>query len=196
MKQFVYFILFALMQVSVACSNTEESLLIEGSQTFDYIDNNLSSSVDFSNDSVSILKFANHEEFEKDLYNLRCLKSSDEKEEWVHKTYPSFCSIMDIYEQAGEEAAESNLETEMEFLTFMNKYHNLYFPLEDEDAGFYIPIRDENIAYLANQDCMILIGDDVVDMKDISNYSDLQEAGKAYYELPKPMVMASEIASK
>lgn len=189
-KKIAYIAIGVISQVLSACSNTEDAPYLQ--QTHDASDKLTRSSVDFSSDSVSTLYFNSPEEYEHALSHIRSLDSDMEKSQWMHDTYPEFTSIHDVYELAGEEAAVADLETEEQFNSFMDKYSCLFFPLEEEDAGFYIPIKDTDLSYLANLNCIIIIGDNVIDLKDINDYSDLQECGRAFYELPSPMTLASE----
>lgn len=189
-KKIAYLVIGVIAQIFSACSNTDDAPLLP--QTHDASDELTRSTEDFFGDSISILYFNSYDEYEQAMSHIRSLDSDVEKSEWMHITYPGFTSIHDIYEQAGEEAAVSDLETEVQFNSFMDKYACLFFPLEEEDAGFYIPMKDTDLSYLANLNCRIAIGDNVIDLKDIHDYSDLQECGRAFYEQPGIMTLSSE----
>lgn len=189
-KLTIYTTIFVLVFSLLACDNS-----IEPEVTFEkYSDANINNVKDIeTKDSVPILRFGSFEMYEKTLEKLRSMESNEEITKWVHDTYPDFISIQDIYREAGEELSESELDTEERFNAFKNKYASLYFPMIGEDAGFYIPIVDEIVSYLANQDCKIIIANKEVDLKDIHNYVDLQRIGRAYYEKQKSIKSGSEI---
>lgn len=94
----------------------------------------------------------------------------------------NFKSLLDLYEEAGLEAAE--LENTIEsYMKFYNKYKDyLYFPMHKEDWGFYLPVSDKALASKLNIYGEVIIGNQKVDMKDITNYAQLQESGAAYYD--------------
>lgn len=140
----------------------------------------------------TMLKFKSQAEFDNALQILRSLKSEKEKSEWVHTTFPKFTSIQDVYEQAGGEMAEMTDESKTAFMDFKNKYKELYFPLVGEDAGFYIPIKDLDAAYLANPNGKVIINNAEIDLKDISDYETLKTLGRAYYEKPHTRAAMTE----
>lgn len=191
-KQIAYIAICLIAQILSACSNTDDAPCIPQTHNASYTDALTRSSLDLSYDSIPTLYFDSYEEYAETLYYIRSLDTDMEKRQWVHNKYPGFVSIHDVYEQAGEEAAMCDLETEDQFNSFCNKYSCLFFPLEEEDAGFYVPIKDEGASYLANINCRVIIGDNIINLRDIHNYSDLQECGRAFYELPVPMTLASE----
>lgn len=192
-SKIVYISTIILLQAFLACNNTDEALCILEDQKVSYLEETMDSSICHSYDSLSTLSFGSYSEYQNVTCQLRNLGSNDERKQWMRDSYPGFVSIHDIYEQAGEEASTTDLVTEEQFNSFRCKYSCLYFPMVEEDAGFYIPIKDDAIAFLANRDCKIIIGNEEITVKDIHNYFDLQLTGRAFYELPSAMSVASEI---
>ena len=176
--------LCAIATTQYSCSDS--TMLQPGEGTIE----NTVTTVNLETDAT--LKFESQAKFDNALQILRSLKSEKEKSEWVHTTFPKFTSIQDVYEQAGGEMADMTDESEAAFMSFKNKYKELYFPLVGEDAGFYIPIKDLDVAYLANPNGKVIINNAEIDLKDISDYETLKTLGRAYYENEKPRTRASE----
>lgn len=183
-KELLTIALCAIMTTQYSCSDSTMLQSEEGA-----VENTVTT-VNLETDAT--LKFESQAEFDNALQILRSLKSEKEKSEWVHTTFPKFTSIQDVYEQAGEEMADMTDESEAAFMSFKNKYKELYFPLVGEDAGFYIPIKDLDVAYLANPNGKVIINNAEIDLKDISDYETLKTLGRAYYELPKTRAVETE----
>lgn len=151
--------------------------------------------VEFSSSNVSSISGANVLKFDSEsaltdaVNELSKLASSKEKLDWVHSHYPGFTSIQDIYTEALVEADEIG-DSESDFNNFMKKYDSLYFPLYKEDAGFYVAMRDLNIAFFVNSSYDVIIGNEIKNLKDIDDYSTLMSLGRAYYTI-KPNRVAS-----
>ncbi len=177
--------LCAILSTQYSCSDS--TMLQVGDETKE----NTVTTVNLGKETM--LKFKSQAEFDNALQILRSLKSKKEKSEWVHTTFPEFTSIQDVYEQAGEEMADMTDESEAAFMDFKNKYKELYFPLIGEDAGFYIPIKDLDAAYLANPNGKVIINDAEVDLKDISDYETLKTLGRAYYKDEQPQTRVAGI---
>lgn len=139
----------------------------------------------FDVNGTKVLEFANQSDFDSAVTQLSLLENSAKKSEWMHVHYPMFRSIKDVYEDAMVEADEIG-DSESDFDTFMDKYSSLYFPLYKEDAGFYVPIKDENVAYFANANCEVRIAGKTITLRDINDYQTLMDLGVAYYTNPKP----------
>lgn len=101
----------------------------------------------------------------------------------IEKIYPNFISILDLYKDAMEWADINLDETENSYNTWKKMYGDyLYFPEYKEDYGAYIPISKKTIAAVSNISGKVVVGDQIVDMKDIFSYEDLQLKGcDAYY---------------
>ena len=139
----------------------------------------------FDVNGTKVLEFASQSDFDSAVTQLSLLENSAKKSEWMHVHYPMFRSIKDVYEDAMVEADEIG-DSESDFDTFMDKYSSLYFPLYKEDAGFYVPIKDENVAYFANANCEVRIAGKTITLRDINDYQTLMDLGVAYYTNPKP----------
>ena len=189
-KSLIYTSILVMVIGLMACANADEpEMELEKSS----IEQCLATQVEEGIDAAPILSFDSYEAYKRTLDKLRSMDTDEARSEWVHSTYPEFTSIEDIYQKAGVEMAKIELETMESFNEFRHKYTSLYFPMVDEDAGFYIPITDDVASFLANRDCKIIISNKVISLKDIYNYVDLQQTGRAYYESPNQMKSGSEI---
>lgn len=141
---------------------------------------------------TNILTFKSQAAFNEALQMLKTMETEQEKLKWIHEAFPNFISMQDVYEQAGLEMAEMSSDTKEAYMSFMQKFDGLYFPLVEEDAGFYVPMKDLDLAYLANSKGKVIIGDAEVDLRDISDYETLKNLDRAYYENEKPMTRAAE----
>lgn len=169
-KSFFILALISAMAFS-SCSNDCD---IENTLT------NVTGTRTLSLDVSTPVEFANETEFKSAIEQISKLDNSEKKLAWVHAHYPTLHSIMDIYYDALTEADKIG-DSESDFNQFMDKYSSLYFPLYKEDAGFYVPIQDENVAYLANSKCEVKIGGQVVSLRDVFDYQTLMDMGVAYY---------------
>lgn len=164
-----------------SCSN-EEAELTTGTNTV-----NETKSL---NVLAKTLEFTSEAEFNDLVSTLAKMNDSSEKSQWMHMHYPAFRSIKDVYDDAMIEA-DIMEDTDDDYNEFMGKYANLYFPLYQEDAGFYIPIKDENMAFLANPDCKVKIAGKTVNLRDVNDYQTLMALGVAYYAEPAQMAAAA-----
>ena len=87
-----------------------------------------------------------------------------------------FTSMYDNFNQAMKEA-ESYYDREGGYEEFKAKYSTLYFPEEGDDYSAYLPVSNENVAKLLNKDGDVMIGDKVVNMKDVNSYQQLKVLG-------------------
>lgn len=178
MKKNYVIALAALLSV---CSCSEESLGSIDLQDSERTKTPLTKDVN----NHDVFCFNSTKEFELALDSLANLNSSTEKTKWVKEHLGSQITTMhDIYVNAQDDAIALD-ESEESFNSFKRKYANLFFPLYMEDAGFYMPFKNQDIGYLANKDGFVFINGQLVDKKDIFNYADLQEAGLAYYSKEK-----------
>lgn len=189
-KSLIYTSILVMVIGLMACANADEpEMELEKSSIEQY----LAVQVEEGKDTAPILSFDSYDVYRRTLDKLRSMDTDEARSEWMHATYPEFTSIEDIYQKAGEELAKIELETVESFNEFRHKYASLYFPMVDEDAGFYIPITDDVASFLANRDCKIIISNKEISLKDIYNYVDLQQTGRAYYDIEKTMNSKSEI---
>lgn len=87
-----------------------------------------------------------------------------------------FRSLEDVYIDALKEA-ESYYERAGGYEEFKAKYNNLYFPEKENDYSAFRPVSSKAVARLVNPDGCVVIGDKVVDKKDIFTYSQLEKLG-------------------
>lgn len=92
-----------------------------------------------------------------------------------------FHSLHDIFTEAMEEA-ENYYDRKGGYEEFKEKYSALYFPEEGSDYSAYLPVCDENIAYFLNEEGNIIIGNEMKNLKDISNYQQLVDLERTFPE--------------
>ena len=90
------------------------------------------------------------------------------------KGISGFTSLYDDYINALSEAEEYYVSEEG-YREFKEKYSGLYFPEEGDDYSAYLPVSNEKVAMLLNPDGDVMIGNEVVNLKDIDNYEKLAE---------------------
>ncbi len=172
MKQNMFIFFLATLLLLNACSNALEPTLTH---------DNFESQEEISEQRDSILSFTSVDEYNQVCDSLATLSSESAKLSWMKNNYPHFYSIQNLYWDAMQEiAAVDNIDL-ITYNQFNSKYSQLYFPREEDDAGFYIPIRNENQAFVANTNCLVKIANRIVNLRDINSYEDLMESGKAYY---------------
>lgn len=131
--------------------------------------------------------FTNESEFESTVTLLSSIDDEKEKTEWVKKHLGSIKSLRDVYDEAMVEA-ESLTETKQSSMEFKNKYSKyLFFADYKDDGGFYLPVKDLNVACLLNPNGDVKIAGKIVNKKDVTSYSQLQAIGVALYSLPNMM---------
>lgn len=140
-------------------------------------------------DDVPMLSFGSLSEFNNVVDTLAAFKSDNERLDWMKQHYADFYSLQNAYYDAMDAAGELG-ETEDEYNAFKEQFSMLYFPMEREDAGFYIPMQDLNKAFLVNASGNVKIAGQIINMKDINNYETLMELGRAYYTLPQVTMYA------
>lgn len=183
MKIFLISVMFIMAMAFSSCSNEE---MAEMKQAYPQ---SRSGQEAMAQDSV--LSFDSRQDFEAAVAHIASLPSEDEKAEWVRGVYPHFQSVQNRYWMAMEEMGEMENVDEECYNTFQKKYSMLYFPKYMDDAGFYIPMTDLDAAFLANENCEVIIGGEIVNLRDIEDYSKLMELGRAYYSIDNPMPIAA-----
>lgn len=129
---------------------------------------------------TEILSFADEITFNRSVKLLSEL-DKNQRNEWIKANFGGFRSLYDIYTQAIEEA-ETLDESMQAYMSYKEKYRDyLYFPEYKEDYGVYLPVSDANVAMLLNKDGFVVIGGKTKNMRDITNYAQLQQTGKAMY---------------
>ncbi len=136
---------------------------------------NLRSS-DSNNETETLLRFRD----EVTLNNTKVLlddMTKYEQADWLAKLQ-GFTSLSELYEYALDEA-ESYYERPGGYEEFKAKYPMLYYPEEGADYGAYLPIKDESLAVLSNENGHYMIGNEIIEGDVITDYSDLIEIGLA-----------------
>lgn len=105
----------------------------------------------------------------------------EEKIARVKKLVPGFVSIQEQYDIALHEI-DSLVNTEEEYEAFKQKYPQFYYANDGEDCGVYIPMEDQDLAFLCSQSCKIIVGNQVLAKKLESPYATLKRQGLTYSE--------------
>lgn len=168
--------LLAALIVPLACACSNDSL-------DEVVDNSNQPQV-VSRSAENMLSFASEASFQQTVDILKSMNSWEEKNSWLKANYGDFPSIQFVYDKAMAEA-ENLGETEEEYKAFKDKYSTLYFPMYQEDCGYYIPLKDLDMAALVNENGNVRIAGNVVNKKDITSYQELMDLGRAYYENSK-----------
>lgn len=129
--------------------------------------------------SDSILQFRDASAFEELYDELYCMSTEEEKIEYIGKLVPGFVSIKALYNEALFEA-DSIPESLEAYEAFKCKHPDFYYANEDEDAGFYIQMEDQDLAYLVSPTYEIMIGDERHSVKDSDVYPKLKAQGLTY----------------
>lgn len=87
-----------------------------------------------------------------------------------------FRSMYDVFVEAMNEA-ENYYDREGGYEEFKEKYSSLYFPEEGDDYSAYLPISDKELAKIADENGDVIIGDNIVSLKDITSYKELEDLG-------------------
>lgn len=129
-------------------------------------------------DDEFILKFKDTETYNKTVLELD--ENTRENIILATDTENQFKSLKDIYEEAMNEADSLDF-TEQEYIYFKNKYEKyLFFPEYKDDFGAYMP-ADDDLSKIVSPGGHIVIGNDLITIKRINSYEELQDLGKTYY---------------
>lgn len=129
----------------------------------------------------NMLSFDNEASFQQ---TVRLLSGMDESErkQWVSSHLGAITSLKDIYDEAMRDAADLD-ESREAYLSFKDKYEKvLYFSSYKDDFGAYLPVDNKVVASLLDINGDVQIGGKVCNLKNIQNYTQLQEAGYAMYD--------------
>lgn len=175
--------LLLLLMAITSCTNDLETMegVSLGEQKKDIVLLGGNSLTKSSNDqSDNILQFKDRTVLDETISRLKKM-TNKERLEWEKKM--NFISLNSIYEKALDEVTVTEGTAE-EYNDLKEKYQNyLYFPEYKEDYGAYLPVSNEEIASVLNKNGEVIIGDEIVNMKDIFEYRDLQLTGNALYDL-------------
>lgn len=87
-----------------------------------------------------------------------------------------FISLFREFDQAMTEA-DDYYQREGGYEEFKVKFPNLYYPEYEEDYAAFLPVSDEAIAKLLNQQGKVIIAGKEIDMRDVFSYEKIQELG-------------------
>ena len=152
MKLYNFYLVFICAISILLCScNNDDEIIADSQKDVEFVEN------------ANILKFRDLGIFDEYVSNAKSV-------EGFESLYDNFLKAMD--------EAESYYDREGGYEEFKIKYVGLYFPEEGDDYSAYLPVSDENIAKLLNDAGCVMIGESIVDMKDINTYAQLEELGK------------------
>lgn len=160
-----------LVPFACACSNDSLNEVVDQSNQPQVV----------SRSAENMLSFDSEASFQQAVETLKSMNSWEEKNSWLKSNFGDFQSMQSVYDAAMVEA-ENLGETEEEYKSFKDKYSTLYFPMYQEDCGYYIPLKDLDMATLVNENGNVRIAGNVVNKKDITSYQELMDLGRAYYE--------------
>lgn len=186
MKQFLYILI--LMMGVFGVSSCSQSIVENGESPLDYagVRHNATRSED-----NNLLAFENEIDFQRAIDMVASFDTDEEKLQWVEKRFPEFSSIQSLYWEAMHEMGDIDAEDKDVAERFLSKYSALYFPLYEEDGGFYIPMKNLDAAFLVNENCEVRVAGEVRNLRDIWSYDTLMELGRAYYSLDVPVTLGA-----
>jgi|GEM_PF-1571463 len=159
----------------------------------DFIDSNSTLRSATVRKNQIVIKFRDEIAYNKVIEELEGM-SATERLAWTKKL-EGFNSLQEIFEQAMTDVNDVD-ETEASYMAFKEKYDQyLYFPMYKEDMGFYMPIMVQENASVVNSDGLVIIGNEVKDLKDITGYQDLQATGQAYYNPDENISLRANVTS-
>jgi len=130
----------------------------------------------------NMLSFDSEASFNQLVNTLSKMSTMEECKAWINTHLGNSKSLYDVYMEAMEDAADLD-ESREAYLSYKNKYEKeLYFSTYKDDCGAYLPVSNKTIAMLLNTNGDVQIGNEVRNLKDIHNYTQLQEAGVAMYD--------------
>lgn len=152
-------------------------------------DDSLDEAVDQSNQpqvvsrsEESMLQFASEAEFKEFVNTLSEIDEVEKRNNLIKSRFTIFTSLYDTYIEAMTDAADLD-ESRASYLQFKEKYDKaLFFSSYKDDYGVYLPVSDITVAMLLDANGNVKIGSETCNMKDIQNYSQLQELGVAMYD--------------
>lgn len=165
-----YLLVALIVPFACACSNDSLNEAVDQSNKPQVVSRSVENMLSFDSDAS----------FQQAVETLKSMNSWEEKNSWLKANFGDFQSMQSVYDAAMAEA-ENLGETEEEYKAFKDKYSTLYFPMYQEDYGYYIPLRDLDMAALVNENGNVRIAGSVVNKKDLTSYQELAALGRAYY---------------
>lgn len=135
---------------------------------------------DISMTADSVLQIPDEETLEDLMAELNQFDTEYNKFQFLSQMVPGFVSIQDLYNQALIEADTVNFAANGAYENFKKRHPEFYFANEDGDAGFYIPMEDQDLAYLVPASCEIIIGGVRRNYKDKNVYNKLKAKDLTY----------------
>ena len=177
----IFISLLGFMLFASCTSDLDNVVKTKVEQEEDIVLLNLPQTKSSNSNGNNILKFKNENVFNETVNKLQFL-SNQERLEWEKQM--NFESLNSVYEKALDEVTAMEDVTAEEYYSLKKTYQNsLYFPEYKEDYGFYLPVSREEMASVLNRNGEVMIGEEILNLKDIFDYYDLQLTGKALYDL-------------
>ncbi|ULB34959.1 MULTISPECIES: hypothetical protein [Proteiniphilum] len=125
--------------------------------------------------SDGILTFDNEADFRKAVETMR--NNQSETTTFTRSASgEGFTSIYDEFDEAMNEA-DDYYQREGGYEEFKLKFPNLYYPEHGEDYAAFLPVSDEAVAKLLNQQGKVIIAGEEKDLRDVDSYEKIQELG-------------------
>lgn len=173
MKQLLFSLLAALIMVGCAREDVDMQPREQKISTRSGIQ-------DISMTADSVLQIPDEETLEDLMAELNQFDTEYNKVQFLNQMVPGFVSIQDLYNQALIEADTVNFAANGAYENFKKRHPEFYFANEDGDAGFYIPMEDQDLAYLVPASCEIIIGGVRRNYKDKNVYDKLKAKDLTY----------------
>lgn len=183
MKKIKFIVVSLLAGVLLSCSNEADVLtnaeMKDGQSSASGI-----SEIHFLKES-NVLSFANIDAFKQVVNQLENEQRSELKtkaNELVETNHiplqiEGFKSIYDEYEEALNEA-DNYYDSFEHYTMFKEKHPSLFFPEHGDDYSAYLPVSSKSVAKLLNTNGEIQIGNEIVNMKDVTSYDQLVALGE------------------
>lgn len=125
--------------------------------------------------SNAILSFADEDAFLAEVENLRHGGDGNTTKTCV-TSVENFISLYEEFSQAMAEA-DNYYQREGGYEEFKAMFPHLYYPEYEGDYSAFLPVSDESIAKLINQNGKVLIAGKEVDFRDVWSYDTIRELG-------------------
>lgn len=177
--------LSAMLLSFISCSNDDNSILtneIEGKTNavnlYGINVENVDGTLSFENESSLKEAVKIVSDYSTPVYMVKSESLATNLTEIKKLKETGFRSMYDLFVDAMNDA-ESYYEREGGYEEFKAKYPTLYFPEAGDDYSAYMPIMDNDLAKLADVNGNVIINGNIVSLKDVTSYKQLQDVGLA-----------------
>ena len=154
-------------------------------KTFEKVDPSQVSLRSSETDASYALRFKSDAAYEATVSSINEAEEASVAGKAITDKCSGFKSLTEIFEEAMVWADKNLDETEASYKQWKSLYGEyLYFPEYKEDYGAYIPTSNIAAATVSNAKGLVVVGNEVKNVNDITTYKELQEKGHdAYYAL-------------